>query len=192
MIHLLNHQRYYQNQNLKQGQNTDKSSTTTIDDNDHDSKHIPASASEGGKRKDNDDGSQTTHDVGQAIESTRTKPNPKPRRQRTKPRTKSTITCSRVSLDDPIMQHRQNWHNVILPRLRSIVEAVYSIRATDDKRYRMLHAHASSLASGGVSGGGRHGTRRSGTSTGDDTECWEIVFEECPWLRDCDTAFSRY
>jgi hypothetical protein len=80
-----------------------------------------------------------------------------------------TIAVSRISLDDPIMQHRQQWKSCILPRLRSFVEAVYRIRSDDDKRYRML------LAVSDVSA--------------DQAAAWKILVDECPWLETCDTAF---
>ena len=82
-----------------------------------------------------------------------------------------TITSSRISLDDPIMKHRENWYATVLPRLRSFVDAVYSIRSDDDKRYRLLRAAA--MASSG----------------GDDKEWWHILHNECPFLKHCDTAF---
>ncbi|GKY97309.1 hypothetical protein MPSEU_000689300 [Mayamaea pseudoterrestris] len=37
-----------------------------------------------------------------------------------------TVSISRISLDDPIFQHRLQWCEVVLPRLRSMVEAVAS------------------------------------------------------------------
>ena len=80
------------------------------------------------------------------------------------------INVKRVSLDDPVMQHRQNWHAVVLPRLRSFVEAVYRIRADDNKRYRLLSSMSNPSGNG---------------------EAWNILHEECPWLKDCDTAFHR-
>jgi hypothetical protein len=80
------------------------------------------------------------------------------------------INVKRVSLDDPIMQHRRNWKDVVLPRLRSFVEAVYRVRADDDKRYRLLSGMSDP----------------SGNS-----EAWNVLHEECPWLKDCDTAFLR-
>lgn len=86
---------------------------------------------------------------------------------------KTSITSSRVSLDDSIMQHRINWYSTILPRLQNIVTAVYDIRSSDDKRYRMIIASA--LASSG----------------GDDSDWWQIIFDECPWLKECDISFSK-
>lgn len=80
------------------------------------------------------------------------------------------INVKRVSLDDPVMQHRRNWNEVVLPRLRSFVEAVYRIRADNDKRYRLLSGMSDP----------------SGNS-----EAWNVLHEECPWLKDCDTAFLR-
>ena len=79
------------------------------------------------------------------------------------------ITVSRVSLHDPIMMHNHNWKYTVLPRLRSFVNAVYSIRRDDEKRYKLLVA-------------------LSGT---DDKAPWEILHSECAWLRECDTAFCR-
>lgn len=85
------------------------------------------------------------------------------------------IICSshRVSLNDLTMQHADNWKNVILPRLRSFADAVYSVRSDDHKRYRLIHA--ASVAS----------------STGSEKDWWQVLFDECPWLIECDTSFSR-
>jgi len=88
------------------------------------------------------------------------------------------MTISRVSLDDPVLQHRQNWERIILPRLRSFVEAVYAIRSDDDKRYRLLAATTAS----------------TGSNIGDidlTEEAWQILHNECPWLAGCDTAYYR-
>lgn len=84
------------------------------------------------------------------------------------------IFVSRVSLDEPVMQHRRNWNNVVLPRLRSFAEAVYAIRKSDEKRYQLL-------------------TAMSDGSKGNENEllAWTILHQECPWLVDCDTAFHR-
>lgn len=85
---------------------------------------------------------------------------------------RTIITSSRVSLDDDIMQHRNNWHATILPRLESFVTAVYNVRSSDDKRYRMIRAAA--VASSG----------------GDESDYWQILLEECSWLKECDISFS--
>jgi hypothetical protein len=97
---------------------------------------------------------------------------PPPTRQ--EPSRKSiTISVSRISLDDPIMQHRTNWTQVVLPRLRSFVEAVFAIRSNDDKRYQLLIA-------------------LSGTTDDDQLKkAWQILHDDCPWLESCDTAFHR-
>ena len=79
-----------------------------------------------------------------------------------------TISISRISIDDEAMRHRKNWQEFILPRLRMFVEAVYRIRSDDDKRYRLLASVAA----------------RSTASA------WQILFDECPWLESCDTAFG--
>jgi hypothetical protein len=82
------------------------------------------------------------------------------------------LSVDRVSLDDPILQHRRQWHATVLPRLRSFVDAVYSIRSQDDKRYQLL------LTASDPSG-----------ATMD--QAWQLLHTECPWLLDCDTAFYR-
>lgn len=79
------------------------------------------------------------------------------------------IVTSRVTLHDPLNRHRENWELVILPRLRMFVEAVYSIRSDDGKRYQLLSSIASM----------------------DDDASWRMIIDECPWLKDCDTAYSR-
>ena len=83
------------------------------------------------------------------------------------------LTCSRVSLNDSISQHRNNWHTTILPRLRSFVDAVYSFRCDDHKRYKMLSAAAAASSGGNIS------------------DSWDVLFRECPWLLHCDTAYTR-
>jgi hypothetical protein len=72
------------------------------------------------------------------------------------------------------MQHRTNFSRVVLPRLRSFVEAVFAVRSNDDKRYQLLIALSA--------------------STGDDDQlkkAWQILHDECPWLESCDTPFHR-
>jgi hypothetical protein len=88
------------------------------------------------------------------------------------PKSVVNIVVSRISLDDPIMQHRSNWESVVLPRLRSFVDAVFAIRRDDGKRQSLLlcesgHDHNSLL------------------------DAWDILHNECPWLMDCDTAYHR-
>jgi len=87
-------------------------------------------------------------------------------------KTRINITSSRISLDEPINRHRENWRNVVLPRLRSFVDAVYFTRSNDDKRYQLLRA--ATIASSGD----------------DDSEWWGVLHSQCPWLLDCDTAFK--
>jgi hypothetical protein len=81
------------------------------------------------------------------------------------------IAVSRVSLDDPIYQHRSQWNESLLPRLRSVVDAIYNIRSDDHKRYQLL----SSLATedGSVS-----------------PISWRLIFGECPWMEHCNTAYT--
>ena len=83
---------------------------------------------------------------------------------------KIEIVASRVSLDDPLNRHGENWELFILPRLRSFVDAVYNIRSDDEKRYRLL----------------------SSVANLDDSDAWTMIIEECPWLMNCDTAFKMY
>jgi hypothetical protein len=84
-------------------------------------------------------------------------------------RNRSTVTLSvnRVSLDDPLMQHRQNWTAQVLPRLRSFVEAVYSIRRDEGLRYTFLQATASDENQQSV------------------TAAAQMLLELCPWLQQC-------
>ena len=89
-----------------------------------------------------------------------------------------SISVSRLSLDDPIMQHRKQWADVVLPRLRSFVEAVFAVRRDDQKRYSLLAAVGSA----------NHDHNENSISG----ECsWRILHEECPFLETCDTAFHR-
>ena len=79
------------------------------------------------------------------------------------------IAVNRISLEDPLHHHRHNWETVVLPRLRSWVDAIYAIRSNDDKRYQLLMATASEQLD----------------------VAWKILFRECPWLEHCDTSYSR-
>ena len=88
-------------------------------------------------------------------------------------RPKPIISVTRVSLNDPIMQHRHQFFQTVLPRLRSFVEAVYEIRSNDDKRYRFLAAASDPSDKTRVE------------------QAWNMLHEECPWLASCDTAFHR-
>jgi hypothetical protein len=84
---------------------------------------------------------------------------------------KPHILVSRVSLDDPALQHKTNWTTIVLPRLRAFVDAVYSVRSRDDLRYRLLVS--------------------SSESDLGSVAAWEFLHEQCPWLAQCDTAFGR-
>lgn len=85
------------------------------------------------------------------------------------------IVVSRLSVDDGIMNHRQNWQSIILPRLRSFVDAVYRVRADDDARKLFLQVVVNEELSG-------YATQVS----------WDLLHRECPWLEACDTAVRRY
>lgn len=79
------------------------------------------------------------------------------------------ISVNRISISDPIFQHQQNWYIIILPRLLSWTQAVYSIRQDDSKRYQLLSA----------------------LSTENLQLAWKVLLEECPWLHGCDTSYHR-
>ena len=79
-----------------------------------------------------------------------------------------------ISLDDPILAHKQQWTTRILPRLQSMVELVYRIRQDDGRRYQLLLTIAEATAS---------------QSYGD---AWTLIMEECPWLHECDDALHAY
>jgi len=82
------------------------------------------------------------------------------------------IVVNRVSLNDPIMCHAQNWSSLVLPRLRSFVDAVYKVRRTDELRYIMLYSVSDPSGSRAREG-------------------WDVLHNLCGWLKDCDTAFCR-
>ena len=92
------------------------------------------------------------------------------------------IRIDRIRIDDAIFHHRYHWNSVILPRLRSWVDAVYRIRRDDAKRYALLAALVSSPVSN---------SSISTRTTISPESSWKIIFEECPWLEHCDTAYSR-
>ena len=83
------------------------------------------------------------------------------------------IVVSRMSLDDGVMNHRHNWQSIILPRLRSFVDAVYRVRANDDARKLFLQVVANEEQSG-------YATLVS----------WDLLHHECPWLKECNTALQ--
>ncbi|KAL9179453.1 hypothetical protein ACHAXT_008743 [Thalassiosira profunda] len=87
------------------------------------------------------------------------------------------ITVTRVSLNDPIHNHSHHWRATLLPRLSSFVDAVYSLRRDDGKRYRLLMALVQLQQEEG-----------SGKA---EEEAWKVLWEECPWLVHCDTSFGR-
>ena len=83
------------------------------------------------------------------------------------------LTVSSLNLDDPSMQHRNNFEAVVLPRLRSFVDAVYAIRSCDDRRYQLLQSCAEAV------------------SDVENLLGWAQVLELCPWLKHCDIALHR-
>jgi hypothetical protein len=85
----------------------------------------------------------------------------------------TSITVTRISLNDPIYNHDHHWKATLLPRLASFVDAVYNVRKDDGKRYRLLMARSEDV----------------GDASGE--EAWRLLWEECPWLRHCDTAFAK-
>jgi hypothetical protein len=87
------------------------------------------------------------------------------------------VTISRISLNDPIHNHKYHWKATLLPRLASFVDAVYNIRKDDSKRYRMLIALVT--------------CENEDADMDAEKEAWNILLEECPWLKHCDTAFGR-
>ena len=87
------------------------------------------------------------------------------------------ISVNRISLNDPILQHGTNWNTMILPRLRSWVDAVYSIRQDEYKRQSLLLNCCD-----------------NNNDNNDPVQlamAWELLFDECPWLRHCDTGYKR-
>lgn len=89
------------------------------------------------------------------------------------------ITITRISLNDPIHNHRHHWNRTLLPRLASFVDAVYSIRKDDGKRYRLLNALVQDQK------------RIINNDDEPNAEAWKVLEKEIPWLKDCDTSFRR-
>ncbi|KAL7519973.1 hypothetical protein ACHAWX_004725 [Stephanocyclus meneghinianus] len=87
------------------------------------------------------------------------------------------ISIFRISLDDPIHNHKHHWNATILPRLASFVDAVYNVRKDDTKRYRLLTALATQ--------------QDEHADAAAEEEAWKVLWEECPWLVHCDTSFGR-
>ncbi len=70
---------------------------------------------------------------------------------------------------DPVHRHGEHRKSIILPRLRDFVEAIYAIQCDDGERYQLLSYPASM----------------------DEDMSWKLIIDECPWLKDCDTAYYR-
>ena len=87
-----------------------------------------------------------------------------------------SITITRVSLNDPIHNHNHHWIATLLPRIASFVDAVYNIRKDDGKRYRLLMAFVQS---------------QQEENGGAEKDSWKLLWDECPWLIHCDTAFGK-
>lgn len=87
------------------------------------------------------------------------------------------IEITRISLNDPIHNHKFHWRETLLPRLASFVDAVYRIRADDSKRYRLVMALAQ--------------TKHEALGSKAEEESWSVLLKECPWLMDCDVACNR-
>ncbi len=88
------------------------------------------------------------------------------------------ITVTRVSLNDPLYEHRHHWKATLLPRLASFVDAVYCVRKDDSKRYRLLMALIRSQ-------------QVDACNADAEDEAWKVLWDECGWIRDCDTAFEQ-
>lgn len=105
--------------------------------------------------------------------------------------TNMEISVSRISLDDPLHHHGSYWATTILPRLRSWVDGVYSIRTCDEKRYKLLMSSATHRVRDGII----KNEDDNGTSLFQgrmlEQNAWGILFEECPWLLECDTRYTR-
>jgi hypothetical protein len=87
------------------------------------------------------------------------------------------IAISRISLNDTIHNHKYHWTATLLPRLASFVDAVYNIRKDDTKRYRMIMALVN--------------YQDENADATAEKEAWSILWDECPWLKHCDTAYGR-
>jgi len=99
------------------------------------------------------------------------------------------ITISRICLHDPIYNHQYHWNATLLPRIASFVDAVYSIRRDDGKRYRLLMAMAQCEM--GIGSLGTDLLKEGYEMENAKKETWKILWEQCPWLLHCDTAFGR-
>lgn len=91
-----------------------------------------------------------------------------------KPKPKSSaatmkMSVHRIDIEDPTYRHGQNWHEIVAPRLQSWTQGVYQVRSQEGLRYRLVTAMASDNLQ----------------------EAWNILLEQCPWLKDCDTSYHR-
>jgi hypothetical protein len=100
------------------------------------------------------------------------------------------ISVNRISLEDPLHQHGENWKATILPRLRSWVEAVYEIRGSDEKRYTLLVLSSSIISTPDTRDNGEPDTSLQ-YQRKQEHDAWNLLFTECPWLLHCDTKYNR-
>ena len=80
------------------------------------------------------------------------------------------ISVCRLTVDDPVFGHRQNWYAVVGPRLVEWTKGVYHVRRHDELRYRLLMALS---------------------TTEHMEEAWSVLYEQLDWLHDCDTSYRR-
>lgn len=106
-----------------------------------------------------------------------------------------TISVSTVLLTDHY-NHEKNFYDIVIPRLYSIVKAVYSIRCNDDLRYKFLLSTLNNDAREESESDNEENEEESNTftekiSNSEPHEAWNIIIELCPWLNSCDTAYYR-
>lgn len=101
------------------------------------------------------------------------------------------ISVNRISLEDPLYHHGSYWNSTILPRLRSWVDGVYSIRSCDGKRYRLLMSSSNTSAKVDATKNEDDEDNSLLHERKQEREAWDILFEECPWLLECDTRYNR-
>jgi len=124
-----------------------------------------------------------------------------------KARPKIEIKVHRVSLDDPIFHHAQNFQNEVLPRLQSMVATIYSLRSDDNKRYRFLLGAVGASNSLYKSSKNKNNDNVEKTrptekvyfvddedecqNRRDDFDSWCVLFDACSWLKNCDISYYR-
>ena len=128
------------------------------------------------KNEHTDSVSTDTYSTGVLSESARTQPfsaaqHGVQKSQECASASSMRISVCRLTVDDPVFGHRQNWYAVVVPRLVEWTKGVYHLRSHDEPPYRLLMALS---------------------TTEHMEEARSVLCKRLDWgLHDCDTSYRR-